>query len=91
MTASQQQLSSQLLDQLDPDILKRGIRELVSSYQVSRSAIVAWSIVRYAQYLCCHPDFEGSDEERCGWYRLARQWRWLASGGRGATGVGAAA
>jgi len=63
---------------LDPEALEKGIHALVDSYQSSRSSLVAWFVVRYAQALCRHPEFEGSDDERCVWHRLAEQWRWLA-------------
>jgi hypothetical protein len=65
-------------DVLDPAAIERGIRFFMTAYQQSRSAMLAWFVVRYAQALCRHPDFEGSDEERCAWRRVARQWRLLA-------------
>lgn len=65
-------------DVLDPEAIERGIRYFMAAYQKSRSAMLAWFVVRYAQALCCHPDFEGSDEERCAWRRVANQWRLLA-------------
>ena len=64
--------------ELEPEALESGIRALVSSYQKTRSALIAWLVVRYAQALCQHPDFEGSDAERCAWRRLANKWRLLA-------------
>jgi len=67
-------------DALDPEVIERGIRFFMTAYQQSRSAMLAWFVVRYAQALCRHPDFEGSDEERCAWRRVARQWRVLAGG-----------
>jgi len=66
------------LDELDPEALELGIHTLVSSYQQTRSALIAWFVVHYAQALGCHPDYEGSDEERCAWHRTSSQWRWLA-------------
>ena len=32
-----------------------------------------------------YPAFEGTDEQRCAYQRLARKWRWLASGGASQT------
>lgn len=66
------------LDRLDPESLERGLYCLVRNYQATRSAMIAWFVVRYAQALCQHPDFEGSSEQRCAWRRLAAQWQWLA-------------
>jgi len=76
MTASTLELSA--FENLEPEALENGIFALLASYQDSRSGLIAWFVVRYAQALCKHPDFEGSDEERCAWQRLAAQWRWLA-------------
>lgn len=64
--------------ELEPEALESGIRTLVSSYQHTRSALIAWLVVRYAQALFQHPGFEGSDAERCTWHRLANKWRPLA-------------
>lgn len=65
-------------DALDPEAIERGIRYFMKAYQQSRSAMLAWFVVRYAQALCRHPDFEGTDEDRCAWRRVASQWRMLA-------------
>lgn len=67
-------------DQLDPDTLENGINLLVAQYQRTRSEMLAWFVVRYAQALSRHPEFEGSDEERCQLCRLSRQWQLLAIG-----------
>ena len=66
------------LDELDPDSLEQGIHTLVYAYQKTRSTLIAWFVVHGAQALCRHPDYEGSDEERCAWHRTLSQWRWLA-------------
>lgn len=65
-------------DMVDPDSIERGIRYFIKAYQQQRSAMYAWFVVRYAQALCGHPYFEGTDEERCAWRRVAAQWRLLA-------------
>lgn len=68
---------------IDPLELQFGLHKLMSAYQTSRSALRAWLVVHYAEAICQHPDFEGTDEQRCAYRRLASQWRWLASrGGR---------
>jgi len=66
------------LEDLDPEALEHGIRCLLDTYQQTRSALIAWFLVHYAQTLCRHPDYEGSDEERCAWRRVSVRWRWLA-------------
>jgi len=71
---------SHRFESLDPEALENGIRALICSYQHTRSRSVAAYVVRYARALCRHPEFAGSDEERCAWHRLAGQWRWLAAG-----------
>ena len=76
MTA--QPYPSNPFEALEPEALEKGIHTLVACYQNTRSGPVAWFVVRYAQALCRHPDFEGGDEERCAWRRLASQWRRLA-------------
>ena len=63
---------------LDPLDLQLGLHKLMEAYQASRSALRAWLVVHYAEAICEHPDFEGSDEQRCAYRRMARQWRWLA-------------
>lgn len=68
-------------DQIDPSELEHGLTSLMQAYQHSRSALRAWLVVRYAEALYRHPAFEGSDEQRCVYHRLARQWRWLATAG----------
>jgi hypothetical protein len=70
---------SHRFESLDPEALENGIRALICSYQHTRSRSVAAYVVCYARVLCSHPDFAGSDEERCAWHRLAGQWRWLAA------------
>ena len=69
-------------EDLDPDSLEHSIHTLVHAYQTTRSTLTAWSVVRHAQALCSHPDYEGSDEDRCAWHRTSAQWRWLAEQGR---------
>ena len=66
---------------LAPHDLQNGLESLLQTYQSSRSALRAWLVVHYAEALCRHPEFEGSDEQRCRYRRLAQQWRWLATGG----------
>ena len=70
------------LDDLDADSLEHCIQRLILSYQRTRSTLTAWSVVQHAQALCSHPDFEGSDEDRCAWHRTSSHWRWLAEQGR---------
>ncbi|MCB1800521.1 MAG: ATP dependent RNA helicase [Gammaproteobacteria bacterium] len=70
--------SDDTLDILDPEALERGFNSMVRAYQASRSSMIAWFVVRYAQALCCHPDADGGCEQRCAWHRLAAQWRMLA-------------
>jgi len=72
-------------DALEADTLEQSIAKLVAQYQRSRSAMLAWIVARYAQILSRHPDFGGSEAERCAYCRLSQQWRWLAqaSGGQG--------
>jgi hypothetical protein len=67
--------------QPDPEALESGLVALMQAYQSKRSALRAWLVVRYAEALCRHPEFDGGDEARCAYQRLARQWRWLASAG----------
>lgn len=62
---------------LDPDSLALWINHLVTAYQRSQSSSLAWAIMRCTQALSQHPDYEGSDEDRCLYGRLARQWGWL--------------
>lgn len=72
---------------LDPDALELAIRLLVNAYQRTRTRDLARSIVRYSQALCHHPEYEGTDEDRCAWHRLSRHWDWLAgAGNNGRTG-----
>jgi hypothetical protein len=65
-------------DVIDPAAIERGILYFMAAYQRQRTEMLAWFVVRYAQALCRHPDFEGTDEERCAWRRVASQWRLLA-------------
>ena len=71
---------------LAPHDLQNGLECLLRTYQSSRSALRAWLVVHYAEALYRHPEFEGSDEQRCGYRRLAQQWRWLARGKDGFLG-----
>lgn len=73
MTASTLELSA--FENLEPEALENGILALVASYHDSRSGLIAWFVVRYAQALCKHPDFGGSDEERCAWQPNGGGWR----------------
>jgi hypothetical protein len=66
------------LTRTEPEVLERGLAALMQSYTSSRSALRAWLVVRYAEALCRHPEFDGGDEARCAYQRLARHWRWLA-------------
>ena len=86
-----QALPTNGFESLDPEALENGISALICSYQDTRSRRVAWFVVHYALALCCHPDFAGSDEERCAWRRLAAQWRWLAGAPQQGPGVAARA
>ena len=72
---------------LAPRDLQIGLESLLQTYQSSRSALRAWLVVHYAEALCRHPEFEGSDEQRCHYRRLARKWRWLATGKHDLPGV----
>lgn len=63
---------------LDPDGLEHWLTTLVAAYQRSRAALDAWAVCHCMRALIGHPDYEGSDEERCAYTRLARQWDWLA-------------
>ena len=63
---------------LEPSVLERGISRLINTYQVTRSAFWAWYVASYAFALCKHPDFEGSDDERCVYRRMAKQWLLIA-------------
>ncbi|MCB1773315.1 MAG: hypothetical protein KDI88_06830 [Gammaproteobacteria bacterium] len=58
--------------------LQRGLDGLLQAYESGGSALRAWLVVHYAEALCRHPDFEGTDEQRCSYGRLAKQWHWLA-------------
>ncbi|MEY6433788.1 ATP dependent RNA helicase [Thioalkalicoccus limnaeus] len=66
------------LDQLDPEILQRELGTLMRRYLGSRSAPMARAVAGHLEALCCHPEFFGSNDERCVYLRLVRQWRWLA-------------
>jgi hypothetical protein len=77
MTSNTVSARNNAFDQLDPDSLENGIAQLVAVYQRSRSTMHAWAVMRCMQALSQHPDYEGSDEERCVYGRLSRQWRWL--------------
>jgi hypothetical protein len=79
MTMTLQALPHNGFESLDPEALEIGIGALIPAYQAARSRSLAWFVVHYAQALCRHPEFAGSDEDRCAWQRLAGQWRWLAS------------
>lgn len=63
---------------LEPEVLEREIRVLVEAYQRSRLALLAEFVAHYAQALCIHPGFEGTDQERCEWHRVSAHWRWFA-------------
>lgn len=63
---------------LDPDHLEHCLLSLVAVYQCRRAAPNAQAIARCVRSLIGHPDYEGSDEDRCAYRRLARQWDWLA-------------
>lgn len=76
--------------QIDPNELEFGLANLVEAYQGSRSSLRAWLVVRYAEALCRHPEYEGSDEQRCAYRRLAKQWRWLATATQPSHSLGAA-
>jgi hypothetical protein len=73
---------TQVEDALDVEFLQRAIAEMVASYQRTRSAMIAWFVVRYASALSRHPEFPGTEEERCAYCRLSRHWRWRAQSGR---------
>ncbi|AGA90807.1 hypothetical protein Thimo_2053 [Thioflavicoccus mobilis 8321] len=77
----QTQESTALLDHLDPQTIQRRLGPLMRRYLSSRSAPAAHSVARHIEALCCHPDFFGTDDERCVYLRLVRQWRWLADQG----------
>ncbi|MDJ0739925.1 MAG: hypothetical protein QNJ91_09420 [Gammaproteobacteria bacterium] len=78
-------------DNQEPAALECGLACLVKAYQANRCRLHAWQVVRCAEALSRHPAFEGGDEQRCVYGRLARQWRWLATaGGRGPAGEGVA-
>lgn len=70
--------TSPAFNDIDPSELEFGLHSLLEAYQSSRSGLRAWLVVRYAEALCRHPAFEGSDEQRCAYHRLAQHWRWLA-------------
>ena len=75
--------SDQPIASLDPVELRAGLEKLLQSYQCNRSPLCAWMVVHYAEALWQHPDFEGPDEQRCAYQRLAAHWRWRATlGGR---------
>ena len=74
----------------EPAALECGVACPVKAYQANRCDVHAWQIVRCAEALSRHPAFEGGDEQRCVYRRLARQWRWLAeTAGGGSAGEGA--
>ena len=64
--------------QLDPDSLEQWLSILVAAYHRSRASLDAWEVSHCIQALIQHPDYEGSDEDRCAYGRLSRQWGWLA-------------
>lgn len=63
---------------IDPPTLKKGIDALVKAYQISGSSNIAWAVVDYSETLVRHPEFDGTDAERCMYTQLALKWRWLA-------------
>ena len=62
---------------LPPEYLENAINALVRLYQESRSKLVASFVVRYAEALSAHPDYEGTAEQRCAWRKLSRSWLWI--------------
>jgi hypothetical protein len=71
------------LECLDPRAIEQRLGPLMRRYLASRSAAAAGRVARHIEALCCHPDFFGTNDERCVYLRLARQWRWLADQGGG--------
>ena len=68
---------------LAPTELQTGLEKLLQTYQTNRSSLCAWMVVHYAEALWQHPDFDGPDEQRCAYQRLAGHWRWRATAGGG--------
>ena len=62
----------------EPDRLLECMHDFIHAYQETGASSHAWMVYESADRLWCHPDYEGSDEERCLFRKLAGQWKMLA-------------
>ncbi len=72
--------TSQLFQQMEPELIESRIGFLIWRYQVSRSRIMARAIVTHIEALCSHPDSIEPDGTVCVYRRTLQMWRLLADG-----------
>ena len=58
--------------------LVSNIQAFVHAYQVTGATLFAWMIHRAARQIWEHPEYEGTDEERCTYRKLSKQWKMVA-------------
>lgn len=65
-------------DNYEVDELVSNIHAFVNAYQVTGATLFAWLIHRAASQIWLHPEYEGTDEERCTYRKLSKQWKMVA-------------
>jgi len=67
------------LDELyEVDELLLNFSAFVHAYQETGATLFAWMIHRAASQICLHPEYDGTDEERCAYKKLSKQWKMVA-------------
>jgi len=67
-----------LVEVYEADKLLEYIHDFIHAYQETGASIYAWMVYQSANKLWRHPDYEGSDEDRCAFRKLSNQWKMLA-------------
>ncbi|MEW8627939.1 MAG: ATP dependent RNA helicase [Candidatus Thiodiazotropha sp.] len=80
MALIKSETTSQLFQQMEPELIESRIGFLIWRYQVSRSKKMARAIVTHIEALCSHPDSIESGGIVCAYRRTLQMWRVLADG-----------
>lgn len=69
-------------DDLTPQELKDRLACLMRWYTVRRSPWLALAVATLLDDLCRHPDYDGTEADRCACHRSVSRWRYLAGSDR---------
>ena len=76
-----------LAEVYEVDTLLQNIHAFIHAYQETGAPMFAWMIHRAANVLWQHPEYEGTDEERCKYRKLSKQWKMVAHSSSSLFGV----